>query len=349
MNAWYLPGPVALTQDVRATLADPPASHRDAPFLELMSRTRTALSSLANASHVVLMVGTGTLANDAVAAQLQYIEGSGLILSNGEFGGRLIDHARRWNLTFATEHQHWGQPFDWTRVRRSAATRRPRWIWGVLSETSTGVVNPTEEFLRLKECVGAELCLDAISAIGLIPVSLKDVRFATAVSGKGLAALPGLAAVFHDGRLAPSRQIPRYLDLAEYQAADSVPFTHSSNLLAALGQSLAMTRWPEKFERVRCASRALRAALRAAGLPPLAAECDSMSGITTVALPGHVNAEDVATGLSRQGFHLAFQSNYLKQRNWLQICLMGEFDETLLAQLPGALTRQVASAIPIRD
>jgi aspartate aminotransferase-like enzyme len=266
----------------------------------------------------------------------------GLVLANGEFGERLIDHARRWNLAFTAEQQQWGREFDWRHVRQVAEQCRPAWIWAVLTETSTGVMNPLTELLALSESVGADLCLDSVSAIGLIPVDLNGVRLATAVSGKGLAAFPGLAAVFHDGRLASSARIPRYLDLANYEATDSVPFTHSSNLLAALDRSLTLTCWPRKFECVRRKSRTLRAALRSLALPPLALEAHAAPGIVTVAVPDDVGASDVALALSEQGIQVAYQSRYLQQRNWLQICLMGVLNEAALRRLPSALAEQVA-------
>jgi aspartate aminotransferase-like enzyme len=342
MKANFLTGPVALRADVSAAFQAPPLSHREPAFLEMMCRTRASLNSLMNASHVALLVGSGTLANDAVAAQLRCGAGPGLILSNGEFGERLIDHAKRWKLAFTAQQRDWGQAFEWRRVRQVAHRARPSWIWAVLSETSTGVINPLAELLALSDGVGAQLCLDAVSAIGLLPVDLERVRFATAVSGKGLAALPGLAAVFHRGRLACSQHIPRYLDLAHYEATDGVPFTHSSNLLAALDRSLTHTCWPRKFERARTKSAALRAALRSHGLPPLAADVDAAPGIITVALPGEVCAADVGVALLEEGFQIACQSRYLRQRNWLQICLMGEFDATALRRLPDALARHVA-------
>ena len=342
MKANFLTGPVALRPEVRAAFLAAPISHRGPEFLEMMSRTRASLSALMNASHVALMVGSGTLANDAVAAQLKSERGTGLILSNGEFGERLIDHARRWNLGFTTEQQHWGKAFDWNHVRQIAERCRPAWIWAVLTETSTGVVNPLAELQALRESVSADLCLDAVSAIGLMPVDLQRVRFATAVSGKGLAAFPGLAAVFHDGRLANSAHIPRYLDLSVYEATDSVPFTHSSNLLAALDRSLTLTRWSTKFDEIREQSQTLRAALRSNALPPLAQDAHAAPGIVTVEIPNDVSAADVALAISEQEIQIAYQSGYLQQRNWLQICLMGELDEAALRLLPSALAKQVA-------
>ena len=341
MNASFLTGPVALRPQVRAAFLAPPVSHREPAFLETMHRTRAKLTSLVNGSHVALMVGSGTLANDAVAAQLRSIKGSGLILSNGEFGERLIDHARRWGLEFAVEQQPWGEAFDWNKVRQVAQRCQPAWIWAVLTETSTGVANPMAELRTLSESVGADLCLDAVSAIGLMPVDLRPVRFATAVSGKGLAAFPGLAAVFHDGRLANPERVPRYLDLAGYEAAEGVPFTHSSNLVAALERSLTLTSWPQKFECVRQKSQTLRAALRRHSLPPLARDEDAAPGIVTLAIPVKASAADVALALAQEGIEVAYQSRYLQERNWLQIALMGELDETALQLLPGALAGHV--------
>ena len=341
MNANFLTGPVALRREVREAFLAPPVSHRDPAFIAMMHRTRATLASLVNASHVVLMVGSGTLANDAVAAQLNGLEGSGLILANGEFGERLIDHARRWNLRFVGERRAWGQAFDWRHLRQVAERCRPAWIWAVLTETSTGVANPPSELRALCARVGADLCLDAVSAIGLMPVDLSGVRFATAVSGKGLAAFPGLAAVLHDGRLASSERIPRYLDLAGYEAADGVPFTHSSNLLAALERALSLTRWPQKFDDVRRKSQTLRAALRRHARAPLARDEDAAPGIVTLAIPAPVSAADVALALEQQGIDIAWQSQYLRERNWLQICLMGELDETALRQLPAAIAAHV--------
>ncbi|MEO8018787.1 MAG: hypothetical protein ABI769_13305 [Pseudomonadota bacterium] len=345
MTANFLTGPVALRPEVHAAFRSAPISHRELEFLDMMSRTRASLNALVNASHVALLVGSGTLANDAVAAQIRSIGGPGMVLSNGEFGERLIDHARRWELAFTAEEQRWGNAFDWQRVRQAAERCQPKWIWAVLTETSTGVANPMAELVALSEHLDADLCLDAVSAIGLMPVDLRHARFATAVSGKGLASFPGLAAVFHDGRLASPDRIPRYLDLANYEAADSVPFTHSSNLLAALDRSLALTHWPQKFEDVRKKSKILRDALRSHGLPPLALDAHAAPGIVTLAIPAAISAADVALALAAQDMQVACHSRYLQQRNWLQICLMGELDEVALRLLPAALAGPVTTAI----
>lgn len=337
MKACFLTGPVAVARAVHHAFGESPASHRDPAFIDAMRRTRAALTALANASNVVLMLGSGTLANDAVGAQLAELGRPGLILVNGEFGERLVDHALRWNLPFTVERERWGESFDWAELRRIATNRRPAWIWAVLTETSTGVANPLPELRAMSALAGAALCIDAVSAIGLMPVDLDGVRFATAVSGKGLAAYPGLCAVYHDGQLARSARIPRYLDLAAYEDANGVPFTHSSNLLRALECSLSRTCWPEKFRWVEEESRWLRAELTRFALPPVALERNAAAGVVTLEIPCEIHTADVATALDGLGFEIAWQSQYLVERNWMQIALMGAIDAGALRALPSAL------------
>jgi aspartate aminotransferase-like enzyme len=93
---------------------------------------------------------------------------------------------------------------------------------------------------------------------------------------------------------------------------------------------------------IREKSQTLRAALRRNALPPLARDDDAAAGIVTVEIPEDVSAADVALALSEQGIQIAHESGYLRQRNWLQICLMGELDEAALDLLPGVLARHVA-------
>ena len=337
----FLPGPVGMKPEVLAAGSATPVSHREHSFIEQLARVRAALTDLVCGRHVALLVGTGTLGNDAVAAQLRGLEGPGLVVSNGEFGERLIDHARRWELPFLALRYDWGRPYDWPQLQATLAQTRPKWVWAVLCETSTGVHNSKERLRALCATVRADLCLDAVSAVGLFPVNLEGVRFATAVSSKGLAALPGLVAVFHDGRIAAGGRVPRYLDLVDYDSADGVPFTHSSNLLTALERALDATSWPQKFARVQRASRELRRGLREAGLEIVAAETDAAPGIVTVALPDSVRSDKVAAVMSAAGTEIAWASGYLKQRNWVQICLMGEFDEVAVNELPRLLARAV--------
>jgi len=334
-----LPGPVALRPEVVAALAQPAISHRSEPFMALSTGLRSRLSALCGAVDALLMPGTGTLANEAVAAQLAARGGHGLILSNGEFGERLLDHARRWRLDFEPLRQDWGKAFEPTALADAFERHRPAWVWAVLCETSTGMRNPLEALKVLCQRHGSELCLDAVSAVGLQALDLRGVHLASTVSGKALGSYAGLAIVLHDGRLVPAGQLPRYLDLAANAEAGGVPHTQSSNLFAALAAAVDIA-WPQRWAAIAAADRQLREGLERHGFVPLVPAAQAMPGVLTLALPPGLDAGRLARRLARAGFQLAHGSDYLRQRNWLQICLMGQWDAQRLALLPDTLQAQ---------
>jgi aspartate aminotransferase-like enzyme/predicted N-acetyltransferase YhbS len=230
----FMPGPVDLHPRVKQALAAHPISHRDDPFVAALQRTKKLLRRLTSAPRVEILVGTGTIANDVVAAQLAARREPGLILSNGEFGERLIDHAERAELRFDAVRLEWGAPFSADVLDKVLSKyRSARWCWMVHHETSTGVLNYLAHATYLCNMRGIRLAADCVSSIGLVPVDLSGVYLATSVSGKALASAPGLALVFHQGDARPVRA-PRYLDLSLYAEADGVPFTMPSQQLDAL-------------------------------------------------------------------------------------------------------------------
>jgi hypothetical protein len=77
-----LPGPVKVHADVRRAFAAGPISHRSPVVVEEMRQVHALLRALTGAASIHVMMGSGTLANDAVAAQLTLRGGRGLVLSN---------------------------------------------------------------------------------------------------------------------------------------------------------------------------------------------------------------------------------------------------------------------------
>jgi aspartate aminotransferase-like enzyme len=339
-----LPGPVYLTPAVQAALGATPVSHRAGAFDQLIGRTKRALCELTGAAAVTVAMGSGTLANDLVAGQLAQISGRGLVLSNGEFGQRLVDHASRFQLDFDTVEAAWGDSFIEDRVRQALAGGGAKaWLWAVHAETSTGVLNDADMLKRLSHEFRLTLCLDCVSSLGVVPCDLRGVCLASGVSGKGLRSISGLALVFHDEDLPPAtRPLPRYLDLRLY-LAPGVPFTMSSNLVAALGLSLEGLHPEARFNEVREAANWLRRELRQVGLAPLAAEAVQFPGAVTIPLPGRVNSYALGEALARRGWLLSYQSNYLIERNWVQVCLLGNTGRAELEPLPGILAAEMTA------
>jgi aspartate aminotransferase-like enzyme len=335
----FLPGPVEISQHVSHAWASLPDSHRGSAFLVRFARTTDALCKLVNSNHVALLLGSGTLANDVVAGQLSLMRERGLILSNGEFGERLTDHAARFGLEFDIYRVPWGQSFDETQLRaRLAALPRCRWLWAVHCETSTGVLNDIAMLVHLCQAHGVKICLDCISSIGTLPLDLSVTTFATGVSGKGIAAYPGLSMVFFNHNLPwPSKRLPRYLDLGTYAQSPGVAFTHSSNLVAALEAALENLDNDVATERVSELSFGLREELYRHGFRLIAAPQAAAPAVLTLVPPQGFDAQTLGEQLEEAGFLVAFRSAYLTCRNWMQVCLMGNVEKRHVRALLNAV------------
>jgi aspartate aminotransferase-like enzyme len=188
------------------------------------------------------------------------------------------------------------------------------------------------------------LCLDCISSIGTVPVDLSEAYLASCVSGKGLAGYPGLSIVFYNHEIVPAQHaLPRYLDLALYAACDGVPFTTSSNLVYALRSAIEQFE-PSRFQAIRAVSSWLRSELGKSGFKIVGISVPNSPAVTTIELPATLSSEWVGRKLNEAGFQLSYRSRYLRERNWIQICLMGEVEQESLVPLLGLLNRLCTTA-----
>lgn len=333
-----MPGPVAIGPDVSKAFAKTPVSHRSPGFMADMRRTKSRLSDLTGARSVEILLGSGTMANDAIAAQLSLEEGRGLVLSNGEFGDRLLDHAARMGLDFDGLEQDWGRPFDTAVLASSLGGSAYSWLWAVHCETSTGVLNDIGRIRETCASAGARLVLDCISSIGTLPVDLSGVFLASGVSGKGLGSYPGLSMVFYNHELEPRPdRLPRYLDMGLHASKGGVPFTMSSNLVYALDAALDRFEAANVFENIAETSTWLRQQLRDLGFRIVAADACAAPAVITLAMPPNMSSTDLGDSLEQAGFSLSYNSEYLRARNWIQICLMGEFSRRDMEPLLDAM------------
>lgn len=343
----FLPGPVAIDARVQAAFAQPAISHRSQTFVQQLASVQRSLCRLTNAPKATLLLGSGTLANEAVAGQLSTQRTNGVVVVDGEFGRRLVDHAIRWSLPFEPFERAWGSTWSLEELRQFFSERpHVRWLWITLCETSTGMMRDLDALRAVCAGCNVDLYLDAVSAIGAVPVDLRGVRIATAVSGKALGSFPGLAIVFHDGSIAKAdRCLPRYLDLALYEASAGVAFTQSSNLVSALAVAL------ERYESSNClietveSASWLRSQLRELDLRTVVGDCHANPAVTTLALDASMSSRSLGARLQKAGFLVSYESNYLLARNWLQICLMGAFDRPSLE----SLLRTLASLLQSLD
>lgn len=321
----FLPGPVEFSADVLSAYGQKPCSHRGDVFMREFQEVQALLCGLVHAGNVQMLMGPGTMANDAVAGQLSLLGQPGLILVSGEFGRRLVKNANGAKLIFQTVELPEGQAFQRTDLERALkAHPDTAWVWGTHCETSTGVLNDLAMYKQVCAEHGVKLCLDCISSIGTVPVDLRGVYLASGTSGKGLASVTGLALVFHHHDLVPAPDyLPCVLDLGLYQASRGVPFTIQSNVVRALRVALLSHDWERRYEEVRGWSRSIRRKLAEIDAPILAPDACAMPAVVTIVLPPIHSSERIGNRLKEHGVLISYQSHYLLERNWIQACMMG--------------------------
>ncbi|GKU82528.1 GNAT family N-acetyltransferase [Niallia sp. NCCP-28] len=317
----FLPGPVEINHEVKSALLQDVIPHRDQKCYELMKSVQNKLCSLTSSTYAQVLLGTGTLANDCIAAQLSLLGEKGLILSNGEFGERLISRADRFKLSYSSLRKKWGGIFyedDLLEVLEEDI----KWIWYVHLETSTGVLNSMDMISSFCQKYGLKEIVDSISSIGALPLQLKNVYLASGVSGKALGSLAGLSFVFHNYPIQPSLQLPPYLDLGEYFKKRSIPYTHSSYLLSALDAALSVE-FRERYIQIKNLYSNAYKKLNEEGFSILTDSKNGAFPILTVCIED-LSSRMLGDLLKGQGYILHYESDYLLERNWIQIATIGQ-------------------------
>jgi aspartate aminotransferase-like enzyme len=328
-----LPGPVTTSLAVRTAFHKPPMYHRGPDFIRRFVRVRRLLGELVGGRDVAILNGSGTLANETIAATLAANpgRGRGVLLVNGEFGQRLARQATRFGLQPRVLEWEWGQPWDLDEVEHVLSGEpEGSWVWGVHQESSTGVLNDLPGLVHLARRHGVRVCADCISSLGAVELDLRDVYLASGASGKSLGAIAGASILFADRRaldaIDPGRT-PSYFDLRAALDSDGPCYTFPSATLAALEAALKEYATPARaqatYERYHALGGYVRDRLRQVGMEPLAQDAWACPVVTTFAPPGDESSEAFVQRCRDWGFDLGGQSRYLAQRRLVQIATMG--------------------------
>jgi alanine-glyoxylate transaminase/serine-glyoxylate transaminase/serine-pyruvate transaminase len=218
------------------------------------------------------------------------------------------------------------------------AKSKPKIVAIVMAETSTGAWQPLEEISKLVHEAGALLLVDAVTALGGVPVEVDAWRIDAVYSGsqKCLSCPPGLAPVSFSpaamdkilNRKTKTRSW--YLDvsmLASYWGRERA-YHHTApiNMTYALHEALRLVLeegLDECFARHRLNHRALKAGLAALGMTFVAQEEHQLPQLGVARLPEGI--DDAATRgalLARFGIEVGGGLGAFKGKAW-RIGLMG--------------------------
>jgi aspartate aminotransferase-like enzyme len=106
-----------------------------------------------------------------------------------------------------------------------------------------------------------------------------------------------------------------------------------------LHAAVKRTPWQKHFAELAETGAWLRPRLRDLGFELLGEHTKNSPAVVTMALPEHLPSAKVGALIQESGYLLSYNSEYLRRRNWIQICLMGESRKEKLLSLLNALKR----------
>jgi 2-aminoethylphosphonate-pyruvate transaminase len=337
----FCPGPVNITENVKCAAFDNEIGHREPEFSTLLASINTKILKLFEVKSVgkyqsVIISGSGTAANEAV---LSSIVGKKriLILSNGEFGERLIEISRLHNpYTLALRHP-WGETLDLTRLETSLKKEKVDIIAVVHHETSTGMLNPIKQIGALAKKYKKTFMVDAVSSAGAERIDIErcNISFITTSASKAIGSLPGVSIVvgkkegFEKLKGIPARTV--YLDLykfyrfaTEYTQTPNTPAVQS---FFALDRALTniIERSEDHYAHVKEMAAFCRKGLQRLGLRFLLDEKDMCSALTNVLSPEYVDVDLLKQHLKKRNIVIYDGKGALKKKVF-QVSIIGNLD-----------------------
>jgi alanine-glyoxylate transaminase/serine-glyoxylate transaminase/serine-pyruvate transaminase len=334
------PGPSDIHPRVLRALGSPTVGHLDPYYLELMNGTQAMLREVFRTANAMTFAvsATGSAGMECTVVNLVEPGDAMLVCVNGVFGERMADVAARAGAAVSRVERPWGEVFAPNDLKDALARTKPKVVGIVMAETSTGAWQPIEEIARLVHDSGAMLLVDAVTALGGVPVEVDRWGIDAIYSGsqKCLSCPPGLAPVSFNARavehvLARKTKVQSwYLDigmLAKYWGQERV-YHHTApiNMTYALHEALRVVLeegLDACFARHARNHRALKAGLAAIGIGYTAAEGHQLPMLNAVKVPAGVDDAAVRSALlNRFGIEIGGGLGAFKGKVW-RIGLMG--------------------------
>ncbi|WP_277552633.1 pyridoxal-phosphate-dependent aminotransferase family protein [Halobaculum limi] len=278
------PGPSDVHPRVLRAMSTPLVGHLDPSFIEIMDETQDLLRYTFRTDNqwTIPVSGTGSASMEAAIGNLVEPGDTMLVPTNGYFGGRMAEMARRAGGDVVTVDAPWGEPLDPVDVQAAFDEHQPDVFGFVHAETSTGVRQPNvSELTDIAHAHDAYVIADCVTSLGGVPLKVDEWGVDAAYSGpqKCLSCPPGASPLTLNDRAMDkvlSREQPArswYLDLSllegywgeERAYHHTAPITNVYALREAL-RLVAEEGIEARWQRHRETAGALKAGVEAMGL-----------------------------------------------------------------------------------
>jgi serine---pyruvate transaminase len=302
-------GPTPLPPSVSQVMAEPMLYHRAPAFVEVYSRALRRLKHVfGTRNDVLVFASSGSGALESAVANLARAGEPTLVASCGRFGERWAELCDAYGAATVHWETPWGSKVDPAELDRVLGEHEAiEVVFTTLSETSTGVVNDVRALGEVAHRHGALIVVDAVSALGAIPLPQDEWGIDVVVAGsqKALMSPPGLAlaspnaAALERAQANPGGRL--YFDWQRTVAGQrkdppDSPFTPAVGLVAALDVALGLIEQEgleHVLERHRVLGRATREAARALELDLFGPEDENANVVTAIRLPETIDGAQV--------------------------------------------------------
>ncbi len=296
------PGPLDIHPRVYQALTTPIIGYLDPAYLKILDRVGDQLRKVFQTRNRATNAapGTGTSGMEACVANLIEPGDKILVCVHGYFGDRLRQMVERQEAQITLITEEWGRPIDPQKVEAEMKANSFKVITLVHAETSTGVLQPMDDIIKLADKYGVMIILDTVTSLGGVEVKMDEwgIDAAYSCSQKCIGCPPGLSPVSFSDRAieaVKNRKYPVsswYLDitlLEKYWEPERVyHHTSSSTLNYALLEALRLIEeegLQNRFDRHLKNHRALVAGVEALGLEMLVSPEYRLPTLNTIRIP----------------------------------------------------------------
>jgi 2-aminoethylphosphonate-pyruvate transaminase len=302
------PGPLSTTKSVRAAMLRDWCTWDD-DYHQIVQGIRHKLTDLATTREgytSVLMQGSGTFSVEAVIGTAIPAKGRLLVLSNGAYGKRIDEIAKRLNIQTVIHDSGETNHPDLDRLWRELnKNKQITHVAVVHCETTTGMLNPIREVGRIVKNQGKIYMVDAMSSFGGIPFDMAEVGadFLVSSSNKCIQGAPGFGFILAKrSELEKTKGRARSLSLDLYDQWQGMEtqhgkwrYTSPTHVVRAFAQALGELEEEggieKRFERYHSNQRTLVEGMRHLGFRTLLPDQYQSPIITSFHNPQHKTYE----------------------------------------------------------
>jgi len=302
------PGPSDVHPRVLRAMSTPLVGHLDPSFVEIMDEVQELLRYTFRTDNqwTIPVSGTGSAAMEAAIGNVVEPGDTVLVPTNGYFGGRMAEMARRAGGSIREVDAPWGEPLDPADVEAAVQEHEPDVVGFIHAETSTGTLQPEVPALTdIAHEHGALVIADTVTSLGGVELRVDEWNIDVAYSGsqKALSAPPGASPLTLNDR-AMEKVLGRdepvaswYLDLSLLEGywGEDRSYHHTAPITSvyAIREALRLVAEEgieERWARHRDVAGGLKAGLEAMGLTLNPADEYWLPTLNAVRVPEGVDA-----------------------------------------------------------